>query len=166
MRGIVPLLFVWNVFTLNPRHQHPIQDHLHSTVGIILTIINNTWVSPLPLAPTAASYWLWHAATHSLCLPARPSFYLASGLQHPPKALPTIRPCFALIRKVNVDPWSITLVKLFLMDSRVFWVNSRRFRLSPHHTKQDSSNRLFSIISADWVQLKQLKCHFWISHIF
>lgn len=47
------------------------------TLGISPTTMNNAWPSPLPLAPTSASYWLWHAATHSRCLAAALSISLS-----------------------------------------------------------------------------------------
>lgn len=39
---------------------------------------NYAWMSPRPLAPTAASYWLWHPATLPCCLPASRSLCLSS----------------------------------------------------------------------------------------
>lgn len=47
------------------------------TLGISPTAMNNAWPSPLPLAPTSASYWLWHTATHSRCLAAALSISLS-----------------------------------------------------------------------------------------
>lgn len=159
---MVPLKCIY----LEPRHQHPIQDHLHSTVGIILTIINNTWVPPLPKAPTAASYWLWHAATHSLCPLARPSVFLSScGTSTPTEGSSNNQTLFCSHKKGQRGPM-INHISKTLLYGHVFWVIGSSFRLLPHHTEQNSSNRLFSMISDDWVQLKQLKCHFWISQIF
>lgn len=73
-------------------------------LGIIRIIMNNTWVSPLPLAPTTASYWLWHTATHSL-LSAGRSVCLSSCGTSTQDAPPTIRPHFPRKKKISAGPW-------------------------------------------------------------
>lgn len=96
-------------FTLN--HCHTQTRALTQTttlrrLGIIRIIMNNTWVSPLPLAPSAASYWLWHNATHSP-LPAAPALppplCVCSCWTSTPDAAPTIRPHFPLIKRRSVQ---------------------------------------------------------------
>lgn len=59
-------------------------------------------MSPLPLAPTAASYWLWHAATHSRCPPVGLSVYLAVGPRHTRRASNN-QTSFSLVKRRSVQ---------------------------------------------------------------
>lgn len=59
-------------------------------------------MSPLPLAPTTASYWLWHAATHSHCRLVGLSVYLAVGPRHTRRASNN-QTSFSLVKRRSVQ---------------------------------------------------------------
>lgn len=111
-------------------------------------------VSP-PSGFTAASYWLWHDATHAFCLLDGLVFYLAAGLQHTPNNQTLFSShkkghCGAVINHISTNlPYGI---RCHLEKQRQVQVIAYSHR----------NNHLFSMSSAEWAQLKhrQNAAHF------
>lgn len=104
-------------------------------------------VSP-PSGFTAASYWLWHAATHALCLLDGLSFYLAAGLQHTPNN----QTLFSSHKKGQCGPMINHISKTLPYGITSSLEKQWQVQVI---TYSHSNNHLFSMISAEWVQLKQ-----------
>lgn len=67
-----------NLYECSDGPPHSTLWGLFEQLWIIIIMNNYAWMSPRPLAPTATSYWLWHAATLPRCLPASRSLCLSS----------------------------------------------------------------------------------------
>lgn len=104
-------------------------------------------VSP-PSGFTSASYWLWHAATHALCLLDSLSFYLAAGLRHTPNN----QTLFSSHKKGQCGPVINHISKTLPYGITRSLEKQQQVQVI---TYLHSNSHWLSMISVEWVQLKQ-----------